>query len=57
MKETVPASFQEDKCVAQTITSHSRLSTGNLRVKKLKFLCKKIFVGMTPYCISVNSAC
>ena len=33
--------------------------SGNFRVKKLlydKFSCKKIFVGMTPYCISINSA-
>ena len=32
--------------------------SGNFRVKKLsydKFSCKKIFVGTTPYCISVNS--
>ena len=34
--------------------------SGNFRVKKLsydKFSCKKIFVGTTPYRISVNSAC
>ena len=33
--------------------------SGNFRVKKLsydKFSCKKIFVGTTPYHISVNSA-
>ena len=32
--------------------------SGNFRVKKLsydKFSCKKIFEGMTPYHISVNS--
>ena len=32
--------------------------SGNFRVKKLsydKFLCKKIFIGMIPYCIIVNS--
>ena len=32
--------------------------SGNFRVKKFSydnFLCKKIFVGTTPYCISVNS--
>ena len=37
---------------------HYRRS-GNFRVKKLsydKFLCKKIFVGMTPFRISINSA-
>ena len=34
--------------------------SGNFRVKKLsydKFSCKIIFVGTTPYRISVNSAC
>ena len=34
--------------------------SGNFRVKKLlydKFSCKKIFVGTTPYHISINSAC
>ena len=33
--------------------------SGNFRVKKLsydKFSCKEIFVGTTPYRISVNSA-
>ena len=33
---------------------------GNFCVKKLsyeKFSCKKFFVGTTPYCTSVNSAC
>ena len=36
------------------------IDLGNLHVKKLsydKFSCKKIFVGTTPYRISVNSAC
>ena len=34
--------------------------SGNFRVKKLsydKFSCKFFFVGTTPFCISVNSAC
>ena len=34
--------------------------SGKFHVKKLsydKFSCKKIFIGTTPYRISVNSAC
>ena len=33
--------------------------SGNFRIKKLsydKFSCKEIFVGTTPYRVSVNSA-
>ena len=42
------------------LLSHYNYSrSGNFRIKKLsydKFLCKKVFVGMTPYRISINSA-
>ena len=42
-------------CGASSDSNYRR--SGNFRVKKLSYDKLKFFVGMTPYLISVNSAC
>ena len=48
---------EDRKCTYSIQNTYRR--SGNFRAKKLtynKFSCKKIFIGTTPYRVSVNSA-